>query len=40
MFSQVPATEHKVKINLSLDDDIIGNLVLTHQACEPTTHEH
>lgn len=38
VFSQVPATEHKVKINLSLDDDIIGNLVLTHQACEPTTH--
>lgn len=38
-FSQVPATEHEVKIiNLSLDDDIIGNLVLTHQACEPTTH--
>lgn len=38
MFSQVPAAEHKVKINLSLDDDIIGNLVLTHQACEPATH--
>lgn len=39
VFSQVPATEHEVKIiNLSLDDDIIGNLVLTHQACEPTTH--
>lgn len=39
VFSQVPATEHEVKIiNLSLDDDIISNLVLTHQACEPTTH--